>query len=520
MLRLGFTTEGNLPVDLTLDERRQGTYVIGTTGTGKSTLLKNIVYQDMHKDRNHGLCVLDPHGDLIDELLELVPEERIEDVILFNPMDLERPFGLNVMACNRKDPQEVRFMVSTVIGIMERIFTSWGPRLEHVLRHVLLTALRKEDATLLEVLRTLYISKEDQELLIQDLDDPILKDFWLFFPDNERLRYELVSSTLNKISPFLNDEMMRNIVGQSENTIDLQKVMDEGKILFVNLSKGDLGEDNSTLLGAVIVNLIMIAALKRKPIPVKERLPFHLIVDEFQNFATESFAILQSEARKYAVDVVVAHQYRDQLSEKLLGSTLNVGNLISFRVTGRDGFSLASQYDNTPPEPKDRYEPYYQSEDFMGNEVYIRPGLNAGMEPFFVKGKEPQRSYSDTEAEKANKLTIQPNYEAWCRLIHDPRSRGEKRKRPRLAEYQIYTENLDEIVPDEQKLRGKEIAAAIIKRSRELAKTREEVADDIRKRIGIDSKESLPANVQMKDNASSNTPPKSPRRKKRFYSSR
>ena len=179
----------------------------------------------------------------------------------------------------------------------------------------------------------------------------------------------MVRSTLNKISPFITDTSMRNIIGQSKSTLDFSEIMNQGKILFINLSKGDLGEASSSLIGSVIVNQILIAALQRRSIPKGERRPFHLIVDEFQNFATESFAILQSEARKYAVDVTVAHQYRDQLDPLSKGSTFNVGNLVVFRVSGRDSYDLASQFDNTPPAADTRVEPVYQYYDYQGKRI-------------------------------------------------------------------------------------------------------------------------------------------------------
>lgn len=480
MLRLGHTNK-NTPVELTIDERRQGTYIIGTTGTGKSTLLKNIVYQDMSQDKKHGLCVLDPHGDLIDELLELVPEDRVNDVILFNPMEEEHPFGLNLLACDRTNPHEIRWVVSTVMGTLRRLFEfSWGPRLEHVLRHTLLTAMLLPDSTLIEVL-LLLTNEKFRNSVLAEIKDPILMQFWQDLPRSHRERYELISSTLNKISPFITDRSMRNIIGQPTNTIDLQKVMDGGKILFVNLSKGDLGEENSSLLGSVLVNLIMIAAIKRRPIPKDDRLPFHLIVDEFQNFATESFAVLQSEARKYAVDVVVAHQYRDQLSDQLKGSTLNVGNTIIFRVSGRDGYALASQFDNTPPPPDTRVEPVYQGYNFQGADLLIQARLNTGEGTLYQEVELPRRPYSDVEAEMANHLSNQPNFEAWCRLIYDQKSRQEDGK-PKLVEYHILTEEIDKRRTKPQKDQGKRIAELIRERSRKLARPKTEVEQEIIRR--------------------------------------
>lgn len=485
MLRLGQTVDKNEPVELSLDERRQGTYIIGTTGTGKSTLLKNIIYQDMLNDSEHGVCVLDPHGDLIDELLELVPKNRAKDVILFDPMDLERPFGLNLLACDRNDPHQVRWVVSTIMGTLRRLFSySWGPRLEHVLRHSLLTAMLLPDSTFIEL--TLLLSNENyRKKIVEQVKDPIVKEFWNSFPKSERERYDLISSTLNKISPFITDTSMRNIIGQPKSTVDLKKTMDEGKILFVNLSKGDLGEESSALLGSVIVNLVLISALQRRSTPVNMRRPFHLVVDEFQNMATESFAILQSEARKYAVDVVVAHQYRDQLLDDLSkGSTLNVGNMIVFRATGRDSYELASQFDNTPPPPEKMMEPIYRAYNKAenGEQLYSQPKSTTGAGNLYHEIERLQRTYSDMEGERANKLSILPNYEAWCRLISVP-----KNGRPRLAERHILTENLTENKGDPK------ISTQIRDNSRSLAKTRKEVEQDIARRSfgEIESNDSL-----------------------------
>ena len=487
MLRLGYTTN-NAPVELTLDERRQGTYIIGTTGTGKSTILKNIVYQDMRDTAGnikHGLCVLDPHGDLIDEMLELVPTEREEDVILFDPMDIDRPFGLNLLECDREDPHQVRWVTSNVMGTLERLFYySWGPLLEHVLRNTLLTAMEIPDSTFVELV--LLLSNENfRKTALEKLDDPILSQFWKDLPRGYKQRFEMVSSTLNKISPFITDKSMRNIIGQPKSTIDFNEIMNAGKILFINLSKGDLGEASSSLLGSVIVNQILIAALQRRPIPPKERRPFHLIVDEFQNFATESFAILQSEARKYAVDVTVAHQYRDQLDLLSKGSTFNVGNLVVFRVTGRDSYDLASQFDNSPPPPETRVEPVYQEYSYGGYETLIETQLSTGEGKLYQEVELPRRPYSDVEAEMANHLSILPNYRAWSRLIRDPRSRGEGGI-PKLVEYKIRTE---------EKGKGKEnpaIAARVRERSRMLAKTREEVEADIERRtLGVIEKDEV-----------------------------
>lgn len=471
-LELGKTTKTRTPITISLNERKQGTYVIGTTGTGKSTFLKNIVYQDMINDPDHGLCVLDPHGDLIDDLLEVVPNDRKDDVILFDPYDVDYPFGLNLLYLKDvDDPHEKRWIVSNMMGTLERLFNIWGPQMEHVIRHMLLTTLTYPGATMVEFTKLLFSGPEEAEYLAENLEDPILRQFWKTFPRSERLRFELVSSTLNKLTPFTTDEMMRNIVGQTENTIKLKDVMDEGKILFVNLSKGNLGEANSKLLGSMIVNQILMAALSRKADPESQRKQFHLIVDEFQNFATESFSILQSEARKYGVDVVVAHQYRSQLDIQSMGSTLNVGNMIVFRVTGRDSYELASQFDNTPPEAEVRMEPIYEPINYQGHEVYIERGLSTGEGTLHQAVELPRRAYNDMEAEMANKLSILPDHYAWCRLIRKPMNLD--KAPPELYEVRVRTEHLT-------KNKGNPAMAKYIKeKSRRMTRTREQVEWEI-----------------------------------------
>ncbi|MFC2054845.1 type IV secretory system conjugative DNA transfer family protein [Chloroflexota bacterium] len=497
MIELGINIEDDSSVQLNLAERRQGTYIIGTTGTGKSTLLKNIILNDMLHDRKHGICLLDPHGDLIDELLGLVPENRINDVILFDPMDIKHPFGLNLLECDRNDPHQVRWVISTVMATLQRLFYySWGVRLEDVLRNSLETALLLPDSTFIELLLLLR-NKVFRSQVVEKIDDELIQQFWKDLPHGHTKQMEIISSTINKISPFVTDKSMRNIIGQPKNTVNLKQTMDEGKILFVNLSKGDLGEANSALLGSVLVNQILIAALQRRSIPYGQRREFHLVVDEFQNFATESFAILQSEARKYAVDVAVAHQFRDQLDHLNKGSTLNVGNIVIFRVTGRDSYELASQFDNSPPPPDSRVEPVYQDYEYKGIDFLVESKLQTGEGKLHQEVDLPRRPYNDVEAEMANRLSVLPNYHAWCRVIYDPKSRNEPGSFPSLSEHKIRTRELEKEVEelkrdDEEKMR---VSNYIRERSRKLARTQEEVEKDIKRRTRglIDTEYDIPA---------------------------
>ncbi len=419
---------------------------------------------------------------LIEWLLERIPEERVGDTILFDPSDYEHPYGLNLLGCDdRDDPLEVRWVVSTVMGTLKRMFEhSWGPRLEHVLGNALWTTMKIPDLTIIELL--LLLTDEDfrkeKTKILKDKDQLLIK-FWKNLPTNDRQLYELISSTVKKLTPFLLDPSMRNIVGQTNTTLDLPWIMNERKILLVNLAKGKLGENNSSLLGSVLINLILIAALQRHDMSIEEReqRPFHLIVDEYQNFASESFSVLQSEARKYAVDLVVAHQFRDQLSKENQGSSLNVGNFVFFRVTGTDGPDLATQYDNTPP-PADLI---WEAERHPSNQY---PGMfTRGTMDQLVPG--PRRLYSDILMQTANDLANLIPYRARARVL----DQDAETNRPILAEHIIDTLNPDDPKYHEKYfgIPDKLVADRVIRYSRSKATPRKTVEAEIIKRIGKDT---------------------------------
>lgn len=411
------------------DARRLGTYITGTTGTGKTTLLSNMILQDIFRQGSggfEGLCVLDPHGDFIFDIMARIPPERLNDVILFDPDDIEFPFGLNILDCDRDNPRERDRVVSTVIDALYKLFYySWGPRMEELLRNSLLTLLLHPEPTTLIDLMLLLVSYEHRQRLTERAKqlDPMLRLFWMDeFPEHTisrdgylkrpREQTELISSSLNKIGRFITNPIIRHIVGQPQSTLNLRQIMDEGKILLVNLSKGKLGADNSSLLGAILVHQLLIAALSRNDVPVEQRRLFHLYVDEYQNFATPAFPELQSEARKYAIDTVVAHQYRDQLDEENRGSTLNVANLIVLRVSGRDAMELARQFDNTP-EQTVRYERLMMPIDdelVSGYDTYSGDSLYQAQYRW-------ERTYNDVHGEMANILATLPNHQAICRVL-------------------------------------------------------------------------------------------------------
>lgn len=323
--------------------RRGHMYIIGKTGTGKTTLIENMVISDI-KDGN-GLALIDPHGDLAEEVLHYVPQERIHDVIYFNPGDLEHPIAFNPL---EKVPPDQRYLVASgLISTFKKIWSEfWGPRLEHILRHSILTLLEYPGSTLLDIPR-LLTDKEFRMSVLNHVRNPQVREFWIneFEKYSQWFKTEAISPILNKIGQFLTSVPLRNIVGQRENTFDLRKVMDEGKILIVNLAKGKIGEDNCALLGSMLVTKIQLAAMSRTNIPENERRSFYLYVDELHNFITLAFADILSEARKYGLNLTLAHQYIDQLEEKIRSAIFgNVGTLISFRVGANDAKYLAREF--------------------------------------------------------------------------------------------------------------------------------------------------------------------------------
>ncbi len=323
--------------------RRGHMYIIGKTGTGKTTLMENMVVSDIKN--GYGLALVDPHGDLAENILDFVPEKRIEDVIYFNPSDLDYPVAFNPL--RNVDPSLRHLVVSGLISVFKKIWSEfWGPRLEHILRHSLYTLLEFSHSTLLDMPR-LLTDKDFRAALVGKIRNQPVKDFWLyeFEKYSAWLKSEAVSPILNKLGQFLTSAPLRNIVGQRENTFDLRQVMDEGKILICNLAKGKIGEDNSSLLGAMIITEIQLAALSRADIQESKRRPFYLFVDEIHNFLTLSFTGILSECRKYGLNLTLSHQYIEQLEEKIRAAIFgNVGTIISFRVGATDAKYLSQEF--------------------------------------------------------------------------------------------------------------------------------------------------------------------------------
>lgn len=324
-------------------DRRKHVYTIGKTGTGKSTLIANMAIDDIRKGR--GVGIIDPHGDLSEIILDYIPRRRMNDVVYLEPFDTERPFALNVLEIHNKQHKDL--VSSGIISIFHKIYgESWGPRLEYILRNVILTLLDVENATLLDALRILS-DDAFREKIVAKLSDPVLKNFWEqeFAKMSDKLRTEAVMPIQNKIGQFVSGKMIRNIIGSPTSTINLQDIMDEGKILILNLSQGKLGEDNAALLGAMIITQIQLAAMNRAYMKEEDRRDFFLYVDEFQNFATTSFIKILSEARKYRLSLILANQYSDQLEEEIQRAIFgNAGTIISFVVGAHDAYLLTKEY--------------------------------------------------------------------------------------------------------------------------------------------------------------------------------
>lgn len=323
--------------------RRGHMYIIGKTGTGKSTLIENMMISDIKN--GNGLGLIDPHGDLAEDLLNYIPEKRVEDIIYFNPSDMENPIPFNPL--ENINNKYHHLVVSGLISVFKKVWSDfWGPRLEHILRHCILTLLEYPDSTLLDIPR-LLTNKDFRESVLGHVTHQQVKEFWFNEYDkyNAYLRSQAISPILNKVGQFLTAAPLRNIIGQKKNTFRFRKVMDDRKIFIANLSKGKIGEDNCSLLGAMLVTQIQLAALSRTDIPENRRRAFYLYVDEMHNFITMSFADILSEARKYGLSLILAHQYIEQLDEKIRAAIFgNVGTIISFRIGAEDARYMAREF--------------------------------------------------------------------------------------------------------------------------------------------------------------------------------
>ena len=334
------------PVYISEDDRLRHTYIIGKTGVGKSELLIEMIMQDIRAGK--GVCFIDPH-DTVEKIMEMIPPERAEDVIYFNPSDTQRPMGLNMIEA--KTEEEKHFITTSIVGLMYKLYDPHktgiiGPRFEHAIRNAMLTVMSEPGNTFVEVVRVLTDARYVQELLPK-VKDPIVRRYWTdqIAQTSDFHKSEVLDYIVSKFGRFVTNKMMRNIIGQSESAFNFRKVMDEGKILLINLAKGRIGEENSQFLGLILVPKILIGAMSRQDVPEEQRKPFYLYVDEFQNFATPDFAQILSEARKFGLALTVANQFIGQMEEEVKNAIFgNVGTLVSFRVGVNDANYLQHEY--------------------------------------------------------------------------------------------------------------------------------------------------------------------------------
>jgi hypothetical protein len=342
------------------DDRRRHFYVVGQTGTGKSTMMEEMVKQDIKNGK--GVCVIDPHGEFVDHVLECVPKERAEDVIYFDPADMERPYGLNMLEFDSNKPEQKTFVINEMINIFDKLYDlrqTGGPMFEQYMRNAALLVMEHPESgsTLMEIPRVLA-DEEFRHLKLSHCTNPVVKNFWEKEAEKaggEAALANMVPYITSKLTQFISNDMMRPIIAQEKSTINFRKAMDDQQIILVNLSKGKIGEINANLLGMIIVGKILIGALSRVDMPESERKDFYLYIDEFQNFTTDSIAQILSEARKYRLALVIAHQFIAQLKEEISKAVFgNVGSICSFRVGAEDAEFLQKQV-----------EPVFDANDLM-----------------------------------------------------------------------------------------------------------------------------------------------------------
>lgn len=389
-------------------DRRQHMYVLGKSGTGKSVLLSNLIVQNINN--GEGLCVVDPHGELVEEILHLIPDHRAKDVIYFNPADIDYHIGFNVLALD--DPKYKHLVASGLMGIFTKIWANaWSSRMEYILNNAILALLDTPGTTLLGIPRML-VDKDYRQMVIGNLKDPVVKAFWVHEYEQwrDQFRNEAIAPIQNKVGQFLSTSIIRNVVGQSKSTINIFDIMNEGKIFLVNVSKGRVGEDNSALLGGMLITKIQLAAMERVRIPEDERKDFYLYVDEFQNFATDSFSNILSEARKYRLNLTIAHQYTAQIATKDSTSVRdavfgNVGTMIIFRVGADDAEFLEKEF-----------EPEFMAQDLVNLpnfHVYLKLMIDGvTSRPFSASTLPPMKV--DPEAGVKNKI-IELSRSLYCR---------------------------------------------------------------------------------------------------------
>lgn len=425
-----------IPFGIKQPDRTKHMYVIGKSGMGKSTFIENLAIQDIAN--GEGLCVLDPHGSMAEKLLDHIPESRIKDVVYFAPFDGEHPIGLNML---EKVSADKRYLVANgLLSAFKKIFIdgdgkgTFSARMEYVLNYVILALLENENQTLLGINRMLF-DKEYRKLMVSNVTDPTVKDFWLneFANYTEKTTQELAPAIQNKIGQFVSNPLIRNIIGQQKTSFDIREIMDNRKILIVNLSKGKVGEGNANLLGSLLVTKIYLAAMSRAdidPYEAEKLPPFYFYVDEFQNFANESFASILSEARKYKLALTVAHQYVEQMTDDVRAAIFgNVGTMIVFRIGATDAEIFEKEF-----------APTFVLDDFVNlsaHQIYLRLMIdNQGSSPFSATTlppiQKPGLSFAQSVIAHSRNTYAKPRFvaEEEIAAFYVPIPKAEKKKEP------------------------------------------------------------------------------------------
>ncbi len=407
---LGITTyrDKNTLFGIRRKDRRQHVYLLGKSGTGKSALMFNMIIQNIQN--GEGVCMVDPHGENVEGVLSAIPPHRMKDVIYFNPADADYHIGFNVLELI--DPQYKHLVASGLMGIFTKIWANaWSARMEYILNNCILALLDTPGTTLLGIPRML-VDKDYRQKIITNLKDPVIKAFWVHEYEawQDKFRNEAIAPIQNKVGQFLSTSIIRNVVGQSKSTINIFDMMNEGKIFLVNVSKGRIGEDNSALLGGMIITKIQLAAMERVRIPEETRKDFYLYVDEFQNFVTDAFAGILSEARKYRLNLTVAHQYTAQLISDKSSAVRdavfgNVGTMIVFRVGADDADFLEKEFD-----------PEFTPQDLVNlpnYKIYLKLMIDGvTSRPFSAKTLPPMVKSGDKEVEAE---VIRSSRDLYCR---------------------------------------------------------------------------------------------------------